>query len=405
MVEVNTDGFLKDLYELRKIGTFKTGVSRPTFSPADMESRRWLVEKMKAIGLEGAIDGMGNVLGKTQQNGPVALVGSHIESQIEAGWLDGALGVVAGLALARAGLAVDVCAFADEESHFSGGYLGSRSIIGDLTEEEMDASRNRDGTKTLREAIAEAGLAHLPRVQLDLDRYKAFFELHIEQGKQLEDAGLRIGVVSGIVGIYSWHIIIEGQQDHAGGTTMVERRDAGVAAVRILSAIDQEFPRVCGPKSTFTTCNVKYTPGAPVGIIPGRVDIWLEFRDQSVEVLARMEATLRAIIQESNRREKTKASLICTSKSTPVLCDQHTVEALETAAEKFASGSWQVMPSGAGHDAKVLGKVMPVSMLFVPSIGGVSHHWTENTSDEDLALGVQVLADAVERYLHGASAS
>ena len=117
MPKIDADRFLQDLTDLRQIGAYKSGVHRPTYSPQDMESRRWLMERMAEIGLTPSIDGIGNVYGRYDGPGPHVLVGSHIESQNQAGWLDGALGVVAGLALARAGLPVDVCAYADEEGH------------------------------------------------------------------------------------------------------------------------------------------------------------------------------------------------------------------------------------------------------------------------------------------------
>ncbi|MBD0276283.1 MAG: Zn-dependent hydrolase, partial [Acetobacteraceae bacterium] len=154
MAAVDTERFLRDLDELREIGRYRTGVHRPTYSPQDMESRRWLMARMEECGLEPAMDGIGNVLGRHRGPGPHLLVGSHIETQNHAGWLDGALGVVAGLALARAGLPVDVVAFADEEGHFEGGFLGSRSAIGALTEEEIDRSRSRNDGTPLRDALA-----------------------------------------------------------------------------------------------------------------------------------------------------------------------------------------------------------------------------------------------------------
>ncbi|MBJ7223952.1 MULTISPECIES: Zn-dependent hydrolase [unclassified Brenneria] len=397
--KVDSELFLNDLYELRKIGAYKTGVSRPTYSAADMESRRWLMRRMTDVGLEATMDGIGNVFGRTNKPGPKVLVGSHIESQIEAGWLDGALGVVAGVALARAGFAVDVCAFADEEGHFSGGYLGSRSIVGALTEEEIDQSRGRHNGPPLRSALEAAGLAGIPRLQIDPERYRGFFEMHIEQGTQLENAGLRLGVVSGIVGIWTWRIVIEGQQDHAGGTRMSERRDAGLAAVRLLSDLDRLFPTVCSEYSTWTTCNITLDPGAPSAVIPGRAEIFLEFRDISAAVLERMEQTLRSVVQESNRRDRCKATLISTTKSMPVICDSDMMSCLEAASTELAPTAWQVMPSGAGHDAKMIAKKLPVAMLFVPSIGGVSHHWTEDTADADLILGIEVLAQGVSRFL------
>jgi N-carbamoyl-L-amino-acid hydrolase len=398
MPRIDADRFLRDLNELRRIGAYRTGVHRPTYSPQDMESRRWLMERLAECGLEASIDGIGNVYGRHRGPGPHLLVGSHIESQNQAGWLDGALGVMAGVALARAGLPVDVAAFADEEGHFEGGFLGSRSIIGELTEAEMDRSKSRNDGQPLREALAAAGLAGLPRMQIEPGRHKGFFEMHIEQGTQLESAGLRVGVVTGIVAIWQWLVRFEGQQDHAGGTTMAERRDAGLSAVRLLAAIDAEFPRVCGARSTWTTGRITLEPGAP-SIIPGSAEVLFQFRDVSVPVLERMEATLRALVAESNRREKCPATLVQKSRATPAICDPVMMAALDAAAEAQAPGAWTRMPSGAGHDAQYIARRMPVAMLFTPSIGGISHHWAEDTREEDLALCCQVLADAAERYL------
>ena len=400
MATIDTARFLADLNELRRFGAFRTGVHRPTYSPQDMEARRWLVARLEECGLEATIDGIGNVHGRHKGPGPHLLVGSHIESQNEAGWLDGALGVVAGVALARAGLPVDVCAFADEEGHFEGGFLGSKSIIGELSEAEMDRSRSRNDGRPLREWLAEAGLAGKPRLTLEPGRHRGFFEMHIEQGTQLENAGLRAGVVTGIVAIWQWRILIEGMQDHAGGTTMAERRDAGLAAVRLLAMIDQEFPRACGGRSTWTTGRLALDPGAP-SIIPGRADILFQFRDIDPVVLARMERCLRACVGESNRRERTTATLASISKSQPAPCDPAMMAALDAAAEAHAPGLWQRMPSGAGHDAQYIARRMPVAMLFTPSIGGISHHWAEDTREEDLALCVTILGGAAERYLRG----
>jgi N-carbamoyl-L-amino-acid hydrolase len=396
---VDTARFLADLHELRGIGTFRTGVHRPTYSPQDMESRRWLMAKMAACGLEPTMDGIGNVIGRHPGPGPKLLVGSHIESQNEAGWLDGALGVVAGVALARAGLPVDVAAWADEEGHY-GGFIGSRSFIGDLPEAEIDRLANRHHRKSLREALREAGLEGLPRVQMEPGRHRGFLEMHIEQGTQLESAGLRIGVVTGIVAIRQYRLVFTGQQDHAGGTTMAERRDAGLSAIRLLAEIDRHFPLVCGPRSTWTTGRISLDPGA-ASIIPGRCEVLFQLRDVEQAIIDRMEDRLRALVQESNRREKCPCVLEPVSLSTPALCDPAIQQALADAAEALAPGAWQRMPSGAGHDAQYLARVMPAAMLFVPSIGGISHHWSEDTKEEDLALGVQVLAEGAARYLAG----
>lgn len=399
MPKVDTARFIADLQALRKIGAFKTGVHRPTFTPEDMESRRWLMARMEEVGLEPELDGIGNVIGRHRGPGQKLLVGSHIETQNEAGWLDGALGVVAGVALARARLPVDVVAWADEEGHY-GGFIGSRSFIGQLEEEEIDRLANRYHGKPLRQALKEAGLEGRPRIRMEPGRHKGFLEMHIEQGTQLESANLRIGVVTGIVAIRQYRLTFTGMQDHAGGTTMEERRDAGLTAVRLLAEIDRHFPMVRGPRSTWTTGRISLDPGA-ASIIPGRCEVLFQLRDVDTAVIARMEECLRALVQESNRREKCPCVLEPVSLSTPALCDPAMQQALADAAEVLAPGAWQRMPSGAGHDAQYLARVMPAAMLFVPSIGGISHHWAEDTKEEDLALGVEVLAEGAARFLGG----
>ncbi|MFT8243889.1 Zn-dependent hydrolase [Roseomonas sp. BN140053] len=395
----DTDRFLADLGDLRRIGAFRTGNHRPTYSPADMEARRWLLARLAEAGLDATIDGIGNVLGRHPGPGPKLLAGSHLETQNQAGWLDGALGVVAALELARGGLPVDVVAFADEEGHY-GSFLGSRSFTGLLEEPEIDAARNRyDGTP-LRDALAAASLAGLPRLALEEGRYRAFLEMHIEQGTSLESQGMQAGVVTGIVAIWQYRITVEGQQDHAGGTTMAERRDAGLAAVRLLAEIDAEFPRHCGERTVWTTGRIALEPGAP-SIIPGRAEILFQFRDIDPATLDRLDGVLRRAVAESNRRERCTARLEVMSQSRPAPCDPAVQDALAAAAEALVPGGWQRMPSGAGHDAQYLARRMPSGMLFVPSIGGISHHWTEDTRPEDLAAGMRVLFEGARRLLAG----
>ena len=402
MPTIDAARFLQDLNDLRQIGAYKTGVHRPTYSPVDMESRRWLMQRMEEVGLDASIDGIGNVYGRYRGNGPVALVGSHIESQNYAGWLDGALGVVSALALARAGLAVDVVAYADEEGHFEGGFLGSRSLIGDLSEEQIDASRNRTDGGTLRDALAAAGLAGLPRMRLEPGRHVGGFELHIEQGRRLETAGLRAAVVSGIVGIRQYRIEVEGQQNHAGTTTMAERRDAGVTAVRLLAAIDKLFPTLCSPVTVWTTGRITLDPGAPA-IIPGKAEIQFQVRDLAIEILDRLETALDGLIAELNQTEPCRTTRHCIRASVPALCDPALMNAMQQSAEQHAPGAWTVLGSGAGHDSQVISQVMPSVMLFSPSINGISHHWAEDTKPEDLALCCQILADGVARALDPAA--
>ncbi len=388
---------LADLYKLRGFGTFKTGVHRPTYSPVDMESRHWLCERMREAGLEPEIDGIGNVIGRDPTPGPKLLLGSHTETQPEAGWLDGALGVIYALEAARAlGGGIDVVSWADEEGHY-GSFLGSRSFIGELSEAEMDAAHGRHANKSLRHALAEAGLAGKPRIAFAPGRYAGYLEAHIEQGDDLEARNLKIGVVTSIVGIWQYKVRFEGVQNHAGTTRMAIRRDAGLAAAKLAVAIDATFPKICAERSVWTVGRITLEPGA-ASIIPGGAEMLIQFRDADPEVLNRLQATLESLVAEANQGPCT-AALTNLSRSIPKVMDPRFQNALEAAAETHAPGLHQRMPSGAGHDAQMLAKVMPAGMLFVPSIGGISHHWSENTSDEDIMLGGAVMADAARALL------
>jgi N-carbamoyl-L-amino-acid hydrolase len=171
-----------------------------------------------------------------------------------------------------------------------------------------------------------------------------------------------------------------------------------VAAVRLLAAIDAEFPRVCAERSVWTTGRILLEPNLPQ-IIPGRAEIFFSFRDLSVEVMDRMEACLRRLVTENNRRDRCLTRLEPVGHADPVLCDPAIVAAFTGAAESLCPDTWQAMPSGAIHDSQILARKLPVGMLFVPSIGGISHHWTEDTKRADLVLGMQVLAEGARRFL------
>ena len=404
-IKANAERALADLYELRRIGTYKTGVHRPTLSPQDMESREWLAGKLREIGHDVTIDGIANVMGRYPGDGPVVLAGSHIESQNHAGWLDGALGVVYALeaarAMAEAGApgGVDVIAFADEEGHFSGGsFLGSESFVGDVSEELMDASQDRSGRGSLRDLLAEAGLAGRPRLLLEKDRYSAFLEAHIEQGRRLEDDGLRIGVVTSIVAIWQYRITVTGEQNHAGTTRMAIRRDAGKALMRLWHRIEEVFPGIAGPDSVWTVGRVTLEPGGP-SIIPGAAEMLFQFRDADQAILDGMDAALRRIVAEIDAEGPCPINIEVLGQSTPAIMAPGPQNCVLEAARALAPEHHLVMPSGAGHDAQVIAPHVPSAMMFVPSIGGISHHWTEDTSDEDLKLGAQVYVDAIARML------
>lgn len=400
MATIDPARLLADLHRLREFGRFKTGVHRPTLSPQDIAARRWLAERLAEAGLEARIDGIASVFGFTRNPGRRLLIGSHLESQNEAGWLDGALGVIGALEVARAlpDLPIEVAAFADEEGHF-GSFLGSRSFIGEVSEAEIDAARCRTRGIGLRAALREAGLEGTPRVVLqDPARYVGFLEMHIEQGDELEAKGLRLGVVTSIVAIWNFRIRFEGVQNHAGTTRMAIRRDAGVAMVRLATRIHDTMPEAIGERSVWTIGRMSLEPNAP-SIIPGAAEMNVQVRDADPAVLARMERHLRALVAEADAAGPCRVTIEDGSKGIPMVTDPRLRAALAAAAEARAPGAWQPMPSGASHDAQVLARRMPAGMLFVPSIGGISHHWTEDTAEEDIVLGCAVLADAAEALL------
>jgi beta-ureidopropionase / N-carbamoyl-L-amino-acid hydrolase len=395
-----------DLTTLRRMGAFKTGVHKPTLSTPHVQSLEWLAAELPKAGLAPTIDGIANVLGVSSKTGRKLLAGSHMESQNEAGWLDGPLGVIYALEAARvinpnAAIpgAVEVAAWCDEEGHF-GNFLGSASYVGDVKDAELDKAVDRTDGRRLRDALAAAGYAGRPRVVVEKGRHMGYLEAHIEQGDWLEAHKLQIGVVTSIVAIWQFKIVIEGTQNHAGTTRMAIRRDAGLAAVKLLADIDQQFPKAIGPRSVWTTGRIALEPGAP-SIIPGRAEILFQFRDDEPAVLNRLEALLREIAAKHAQAGPCPIEVIKLRGSTPARMDERFQDAFEAAAKVHAGGRSVRMPSGAGHDAQVLAAVMPAGMLFVPSIGGISHHWTENTADEDIVAGAQVFASACAGLLAG----
>ena len=402
--QANGERVLADLNALRAIGTYKTGVHRPTFSEPHARSLQWLAERLPEAGLTAAVDGIGNVLGTSKKAGPKLLAGSHLESQNHAGWLDGPLGVIYALEAARVlnpdpdvNGAVEVASWCDEEGHF-GQFLGSRSWVGAVSEDDIDAARDRSDGRSMREAIAAVGLAGRPRLRAGRGRHVGYLEAHIEQGETLESGGLKIGIVTSIVGIWQYRISFAGEQNHAGTTRMAIRKDAGLALARFCVAIDEAFPAMCGPRTVWTTGRITLDPGSP-SIIPGAAEMLFQMRDVDSAVIERLEAKLRAMATEATARGPCSVAVERLRTGMPCQMDASFQDAIEAAGAELADGKSLRMPSAAGHDAQVLATIMPAGMLFVPSIGGISHHWTENTADEDIVTGARVFVETCRKLL------
>ncbi|WP_420971407.1 Zn-dependent hydrolase [Bradyrhizobium sp. B120] len=401
---------LADLNALRAIGAYKTGVHKPTFSEPHLRSLDWLAAHLPDADLTATIDGIGNVFGTSAKAGPKLLAGSHLESQNHAGWLDGPLGVIYALEAARVingdpGVngAVEVAAWCDEEGHF-GSFLGSRSFAGDVTEADIEAARDRSSDRTMRQALRDAGFAGRPRLTAEPGRHIGYLEAHIEQGDTLEASRLKIGVVTSIVGIWQYRITFTGEQNHAGTTRMAVRRDAGLALARFCVAIDDSFAALCGPRTVWTTGRITLDPGAP-SIIPGHAEMLFQIRDDNPEVIARLEAHLHRLAEEATAQGRCGVKVERIRTGVPAMMTPAFQDAIEAASAACAGGKSIRMPSCAGHDAQVLATIMPAAMLFVPSIGGVSHHWSENTDDADIVTGAEVFVESCRRLLTQAAAA
>jgi N-carbamoyl-L-amino-acid hydrolase len=406
MPEINPQRLISDLKQLRTIGKYGTGVVRPTFSTQDMEARRWLLDRMGQAGLKASMDGVGNVFGRSPNPGRGVLIGSHTDTQPQGGWLDGSLGVIYGLEIARscaenprtAHLTVDVASWSDEEGTYMS-MLGSRSFCDILSLEDMEKAQNHQTAQPLLVALKQAGLAKIPTVKLDSDRYSAYLEAHVEQGPHLDAQGELLGVVTAIVGIRTFRLTFKGQQNHAGTTPMAYRKDAGTALMELVHVINREFPTLAGPRTVWTVGYVQFKPGSP-SVIPGHAELLLQFRDTDELILDALESKTERIVQEAHQQGPVEVDLAAVSpRCEPAAMDATIQECLAAAAETNAPGKWIRMPSGAGHDAQILAHHLPSGMLFIPSIGGISHDIAEDTAEEDIVRGCRTLATATEALL------
>jgi beta-ureidopropionase / N-carbamoyl-L-amino-acid hydrolase len=399
MIRINGKRLLADLRELASIGAYKTGVDRVALSAEDIAARRWLVGKLAAAGLTASMDRVGNVLGRDPNAKKAILIGSHTDTVPKGGWLDGALGVGYALEIARSAIeanephqtGVDAISFEDEEGTYLP-FLGSRSFFADINDKEIAAAKSKDGAP-LAAALA-AIAAEPPPHRFDAKREVCYLEAHIEQGPRMEAGGNRIGVVTGLVGIRRFRLKSHGAANHAGTTPMAMRKDAGAALIALATGIGDDMRRVAGPDTVWNIGNMIFRPGA-ANVVPSEGEMLLEFRDVDGAVMDRIEERFLARVAEANRGP-VKIEVETNAKLAPTTLAPNLGAAIAAAAT--ARGEKPVsLPSGAGHDAMVVARYMPAAMMFIPSIGGISHDVTENTSDADIVFGCEVLADAVSQ--------
>jgi N-carbamoyl-L-amino-acid hydrolase len=407
-VHVDVDRLTADLGELSAFGrTPSGGISRTSFSAADLQARQWLVSRCGAAGLEVRSDGLGNIFARLNPAGadpslPAVWTGSHLDTVPEGGAYDGAVGVMSALeclrrlAEERVGLhrAVQLVMFADEEGCYQH-LLGSTGLTQGLSSQQLAGRRGRDGTR-LVDAMTTVGLDPdaAANTAISAEEVHAYVELHIEQGPVLESSGVDIGVVTSIVGIGGAMVRFTGRGDHAGTTPMQARHDALRAAAHFLVLLPGTAANV-SDHAVITCGLIEVTPGAS-NVVPAAADLLLDFRDTS---MPRLQALADDIIQAAHaaaRQCYVTAHVRFDDIIEPVLLDAGIEHVIEQSATSFGYSTLR-MPSGAGHDAQNMAKISRAAMIFVPSAGGRSHVREEYTSPEDLGRGANVLLETLTR--------
>jgi len=384
-------------------GTFTDGVSRVAYSDADVSGRKYVIDLIRAAGLDPRIDPAGNIFAKrvgTEPSLPPILFGSHIDSVPSGGNFDGDLGSLAALgvieALDRGSVRtrhpLEIVVWSAEEGvAFGRGLAASRIVAGDVKPADMDAVWNG---MTRRDCVRKIG-GNPDRI-MDAVRPKgahhAYLELHIEQGGTLERDKVAVGVVEGIVGIQRYSAVVTGFGNHAGTTPMAERQDALIAASQLTLAVREAVNAKPG-RQVGTVGQLNVEPNAP-NVIPGLVRMTIELRDMSTPKLNEIIADIRQRASAIASGTKTTIEINELSTNPPALATEDVQRAIERASKSLGLSNRR-QPSGAGHDAQMMAQLGPMGMIFVPSVGGISHSPRELTKWEDCGNGANVLLAAV----------
>ena len=395
-LRINGSRLIARLQSLAAIGaTPQGGCRRLALSDEDRAGRDWLVSQMQGLGLEIKIDRIGNIIGvmKGQNEGPAVILGSHIDTVATGGRYDGAVGVVAGLevlaTLREAGLVplrhVAVIAFTNEEgARFQPDMLGSLVWAGGLSVAEAQQQRDADGL-VLGEELCRIG--YEGREEPGFLAPYAFLELHIEQGPVLEQEGFAIGAVTGVQGITWLEIAIKGQPNHAGTTPMAFRRDAGLLASRINLFAHELTQAMPGQLANMGVMRIE---PSNINVVPERVVMTLDLRNPDAASLAEAEARIRAFCHDMAGKSALELVIRDLARFDPVPFAEPLIAAVEAAAQALSLPGRRII-SGAGHDAQMMARLCPTAMIFVPSIGGLSHNPAEDTQDADVIAGANVL--------------
>jgi len=397
-IGINPDRLRGETLALAEFGRDpKGGISRPSFSPPDLEAREWLKERIREAGLILRQDGAGNIFGRMEGEGKTIMAGSHIDTVINGGMFDGSIGVLSALECLRRireeNIAVsrplEMASFTDEEGNLVGDFLGSRAFIGHLERETLEKGLTQYGAplpailKETEFTIDTILGAHRQRPDIE-----AFLELHIEQGSELEMENKSIGIVDCIYGKQYWWCSFLGEASHAGTTPFELRHDAFLGLADLaLKSTQHVASRHYG--SRLTIGKVSLSPGA-FTVIPARADFSLDFRSPSEEILQQIEEYVLKLGEEIASTRGLSFQKLLMDKTDPVPPSSRIIDLIKDECQKLGY-SLMMLPSGAGHDAQILAEVAEVGMIFIPCQDGISHSPEEKIDWEDLERGANLL--------------
>lgn len=400
---INRQRLMRRLETFNQIGALPGGgTCRLALSDEDRQGRDLLVAWMKELGLSVTIDAIGNIFGVragAETLEPV-MVGSHIDTVGTGGFYDGLYGVLAGLeafeALNDAGVTtrrpLTLAAFTNEEgSRFAPFAMGSLVHVGALSLDDAYAIKGIDGA-SVGDELRRIG--YLGDAKPGAIKAHAYFELHIEQGPVLEDEGLTIGAVEGVQGLSWSELSIEGQSGHAGATPMRLRHDAAYVAAEIAVFV-RRITREMGGHQVGTVGRIEVAPGL-INVIAQRATVSVDLRNTDEALLQEAEQRLAAFVVEIAESEGVTITSRILARFAPVIFPAEMVAMVQEVARARGYSSRR-LPSGAGHDAQMMARVCPAGMIFVPSVGGLSHNVREHTEPKDLEAGADVLLGLIER--------
>lgn len=397
---INDDRLLKHLQDLSQIGRNELtgGINRFSFTPEEQQAIELVTSYMEEAGMTITVDAVGNVIGTYGEGSETIMLGSHIDTVPEGGKYDGALGVLAAIEVVQTiheqqlslSKKIEVVVFKDEEgTRFGFGLIGSRALAGLLAYEHLQKT-DASGI-SIEEAMKQSQMSPLLLEKIKRNDIQAYLEMHIEQGRVLENEKLPVGIVTGIAAPSWLEVTVTGVSEHAGATPMPIRKDALAAASEMILAIEQMFKDRSGSVATVGKLNVE--PNG-VNVIPGRVTFTIDVRDIDEQIISILESSILRQMQKIAERRIVTLKTKMLQRVKPAKTDPMLQQQLANSIEKNGVRPYSLI-SGAGHDAMNIAAVAPIGMLFVRSKDGISHNPLEYSSDEDIVIATNIFYDTV----------